>query len=470
MFGQKGTRKTGLNILIIGCGKVGVTLIKQLSREGHDITIIDKNPDKVQTNVNLYDVMGIVGNGASYSVLLEAGVENADLVIAVTHSDELNILCCTIAKQGRDCATVARVRNPDYNKEIRHLKKTLGLTIIINPELQTATEVARVLYLPTALEINSFAHGQAEMTKFKIPERNMLDGMTIAQLGQHLSQKTKKINILICAVEREGNVHIPSGNFILRAGDVVSFVGSRMTTRGFMDIIGFKTNRVKNTMIIGGGDVAFYLAVQLINMGIDVKIIEIDKDRCEKLSILLPKAVIINGDGTDQDVLKEEGLKNVESFVALTGIDEENILLTLHARNESNAKTITKINRSNFKEVISTLDLGSVFYPSNITAEAITAYVRAKSNTRSVNSSNIETLYHMFDSRAEAIEFKVDTESEVTGVPLKDLKLKKNLLVSFIYRNGTVIIPSGMDTIEVGDSAMIVTTHTGFNDIRDILA
>jgi trk system potassium uptake protein TrkA len=468
MFGQKGRKKTGLNILIIGCGKVGVTLIKQLSKEGHDITIIDKNPDKVQTNVNLYDVMGIVGNGASYGVLMEAGVENADLVVAVTHSDELNILCCTIAKQGRDCATVARVRNPDYNKEIRHLKKSLGLTIIINPELQTATEVARVLYLPTALEINSFAHGQAEMTKFKIPEKNMLDGMTIASLGQHLSQKSKNIKILICAVEREGQVHIPSGHFVLHAGDVVSFVGSRMMTKAFMDVIGFKTNRVKNTMIIGGGDVAFYLAVQLINMGIDVKIIESDKERCEQLSILLPKAVIINGDGTDQEVLEEEGLKNAESFVALTGIDEENILLTLHARHESNAKTITKINRSNFKEVISSLDLGSVFYPSNITAEAITAYVRAKSNTRSMNS-NIETLYHMFDSRAEAIEFKVDTESEITGIPLSDLKLKKNLLVSFIYRNGSVIIPSGQDTIEAGDTAMIVTTHTGFNDIRDIL-
>jgi trk system potassium uptake protein TrkA len=239
-------------------------------------------------------------------------------------------------------------------------------------------------------------------------------------------------------------------------------------TRAFMDVIGFKTNRVKNTMIIGGGDVAFYLAVQLINMGIDVKIIESDKDRCEQLSILLPKAVIINGDGTDQEVLREEGLKNVESFVALTGIDEENILLSLHARHESNAKTITKINRSNFKEVINNLDLGSVFYPSNITAEAITAYVRAKSNTSSMDS-NIETLYHMFDSRAEAIEFKVDTESEVTGVALADLKLKNNLLISFINRNGTIIIPSGQDTIEVGDTAMVVTTHSGFSDIRDIL-
>ena len=312
MFKQRGAKKTGLNILIIGCGKVGTALTRQLCKEGHDITVIDKNADKVEMNVNQYDVMGICGNGASYSVLMEAGVENADLVIAVTNSDELNLLCCTIAKQGRDCATVARVRNPDYSKEIKYLKKSLGLTMVINPELETATEVARVLYMPTALEINSFAHGQAEMTKIKIPEHNMLDGLSVAHLGQQLMDRAKNINILICAVERDGEVYIPSGHFKLHAGDVLSFVGSRPMSRAFLDFIGFKTNRVSDTMIVGGGDVAYYLASQLINMGINVKIIEKEKDRCERLSILLPKAVIINADGTDQDVLKEEGLSNAE--------------------------------------------------------------------------------------------------------------------------------------------------------------
>lgn len=468
MFKQRGAKKTGLNILIIGCGKVGTALTRQLCKEGHDITVIDKNADKIEMNVNQYDVMGICGNGASYSVLMEAGVENADLVIAVTNSDELNLLCCTIAKQGRDCATVARVRNPDYSKEIKYLKKSLGLTMVINPELETATEVARVLYMPTALEINSFAHGQAEMTKIKIPEHNMLDGLSVAHLGQQLMDRAKNINILICAVERDGEVYIPSGHFKLHAGDVLSFVGSRPMSRAFLDFIGFKTNRVSDAMIVGGGDVAYYLASQLINMGINVKIIEKEKDCCERLSILLPKAVIINADGTDQDVLKEEGLSNAESFVALTGIDEENILLTLHARHVSDAKTITKINRSNFKEIINNLNLGSVFYPSFITAETITAYVRAKSNTRSMNSC-VQTLYHMFDFRVEAIEFRVDEASEVTGKPLMDLKLKKDVLIAFINRNGTIITPSGHDTIEVGDTAMVVTTHTGFNDIRDIL-
>lgn len=469
MFKQKASKVTGLKILIIGCGKVGTALISQLCQEGHDITVIDKNSEKVETNVNLYDVMGIVGNGSSYSVLMEAGVETADLVIAVTNSDELNILCCTIAKQGRDLATIARVRNPEYVKEVRYLRKSLGLTMIINPELETATEVARVLYMPTALEINSFAHGQAEMTKIKIPENNMLVGMKLADLGQKLQDKNGNIKILVCAVEREGEVYIPSGSFEFKSGDVVTFVGNRRMTKVFMDYIGFKTNRVNNTLIVGGGDVAYYLAEQLINVGIDVKIIEQDKKRCEQLSILLPKAVIINADGTDEKILNGEGIQDAESFVALTGIDEENILLTLHVRHVSNAKTITKINRSNFKQVINSLDLGSVFYPSFITAETISTYVRAKSNTRSLNSS-VKTLIHLFDYRAEALEFRIDEASEVTDVPLMDLKLKNNLLVAFINKNGNIIMPSGQDKIEVGDTAMIVTTHTGFNDIRDILA
>ena len=462
----KTTRQKGLKIIIVGCGKVGVAILKQLCNEGHDITIIDKNPEKVSIYANLYDVMGIIGNGASHSVQVEAGIENTDLIISVTDSDELNILCCTIAKQVGDCAAIARVRNPEYSKEVGYLKDKLGLTMIINPELETAAEIARILYLPTALEINSFAHGSAEMIKFKIPEKNRLAGISIAELGKQLADKSNPINILICAIEREGEVFIPSGNFVMEPFDIVSFVSTRDMSKAFMEYIGFKTARVKDTLIIGGGDVAYYLAKQLINMGIDVKIIESNKERCEELSILLPKAIVICGDGTDQDILKEEGIAYTESFVPLTGIDEENILLTLHARQHSNSKVITKINRSNFKEVISNLDLGSVVYPSNITAEAIIAYVRAKKNS---DSSNIETLYHMFDSRVEAIEFHVDEDSAVTDISLKDLKLKKNLLITFINRNGSIILPSGQDSIHVGDTVMIVTTHTGFKDITDIL-
>lgn len=461
MSKTKSPLRQGLNIIIVGCGKVGTTLIEQLSKEGHDITIIDKNAAKVQEISSVYDVMGLSGNGASYSVQMEAGIENADLIIAVTDSDELNLLCCTVAKQVGDCGAIARVRTPDYSKEAGYLREKLGLTMIINPELEASRETARILYLPTALEVNSFAHGQAEIIKFKIPEGNLLDGMTIATLGRDITN-----DILICAIERKGEVYIPGGDFRMEQGDIISFVAPRRFIRSFLKKIGFKTKQVKNTMIIGGGKAAYYLAKTLLTMGIDVKIIEQNRQRCEELSILLPEAIIINGDGTDQELLKEEGIEYVESFIPLTGIDEENIMLTLHARQVSKAKVITKINRSTFKDVISGLDLGSVIYPRYITCEAIIAYVRAKKNSM---NSNIETLYHMFDYRAEAIEFRVDEKSEVTGIPLRDLTLKKDLLVSFIYRNGTVRIPSGQDTIEVGDTVMVVTTHTGFDDIKDIL-
>lgn len=453
--------KNGLNIIIVGCGKVGMTLIEQLSKEGHDISIIDKNAAKVQEMSNLYDIMGLVGNGASYSVQMEAGIENADLIIAVTASDELNLLCCTVAKQVGDCAAIARVRTPDYSKEAGYLREKLGLTMIINPELEASLETARILYLPTALEVNSFAHGQAEIVKFKIPEGNLLDGMTIAALGKSITNE-----ILICAIEREGEVYIPGGNFQMAKDDIVSFVAPRRHIRSFLKKIGFKTKQVKDAMIVGGGKASYYLAKQLIAMGIDVKIIEQNKERCEELSILLPEAIIINGDGTDEEVLREEGIEYAQAFIPLTGIDEENIMLTLHAKQVSNAKLITKINRSTFKNVISKLDLGSVIYPRYITSEAIIAYVRAKKNS---TNSNIETLYHMFDNRAEAIEFRVDEPSSVTGIPLKDLMLKNDLLVSFIYRNGKVQIPSGLDTIEVGDTVMIVTTHTGLDNIQDII-
>lgn len=462
MFQKKKTAPKGLSIIIVGCGKVGVTLIEQLGDEGHDITVIDKNVEKIQTLTNMYDVMGIVGNGASFSVQKDAGIDNADLIIAVTESDELNLLCCTVAKRVGNCAAIARVRNPEYNKEIGYLRDKLGLAMIINPEYEVSREAARILYLPSALEVNSFAHGQAELIKFKIPKDNILDGMMIANIDKTINTK-----VLICAVERNGEVHIPSGNFTIEAGDVVSFVSSRKKVKPFLESIGFKTNKVKDTMIIGGGKAAYYLAERLLHMGISVKIIEADRARCEELSALLPKAIIINGDGTNEDLLREEGIEYVESFVPLTGIDEENILLTLHARQMSNAKVITKINRINFKNVISNLDLGSVVYPKYITSEAIIAYVRAKKNSM---DSNIETLYHMFDQRVEAIEFRVDEESAVTGIPFKDLSLKKNLLVSFINRNGDIIIPNGLDCIRPGDTVMIVTTHTGFNDIQDILA
>lgn len=461
MFKTQTTPHKGLKIIIVGCGKVGKTLIEQLSKEGHEITIIDQNAQKIQEITNLYDIMGMQGNGASYSVQKEAGIENADLIIAVTDSDELNLLCCTIAKQVGDCAAIARVRTPDYSKEVGYLREKLGLALIINPELEAAIEASHILSLPTTLEVSRFAHGMAQMIKLKIPEGNILDGMSVAQVGNSIRNK-----VLFCAIERDGQVFIPGGASKLQQGDVVSFVATRKSARAFLREIGFKTKQVRNALIVGGGKAAYYLGDQLLRMGIDVKIIENDRERCEELSLLLPGAVIINGDGTNQDLLKEEGIEEVEAFIPLTGIDEENIMLTLHAKSVSNAKVITKINRITFTDVISRLDLGSVIYPKYITSETIIAYVRAR--TASIGS-NIETLYHLFDQRVEAIEFCVSEESAITNVPLKDLKFKSGLIVAFICRNGSIIYPTGQDHIEVDDTVMIVTTNTGFTDIRDIL-
>lgn len=453
----------GLRIIIVGCGKVGATLVEQLVKEGHSVTVIDQNVKRLQALTAQYDIMGLEGNGASYSIQQEAGIESADLFIAVTGSDELNLLCCTVAKRTGNCAAIARVRTPDYSREVGYLREKLGLAMIINPELEAASEAARILLVPTALEVDSFAHGQAEMIKIKIPEDNLLSGMTLADVGKSISQE-----ILVCGVERGGKVTIPRGAFRVHGGDILSVAGSRPVIKRFLADIGFKNNQIRSAMIVGGGKSAYYLATQLLSMGIEVKIIEIKKERCEELSVLLPQAVIINGDGTDESLLQEEGIETVDSVVALTGIDEENILLTLYAKRVSNAKIITKINRITFKEVINSLDLGSVIYPKYITAEAIIRFVRAKKD--SMDNNNIESLYHMFDQRAEAIEFHLDGPSQVTGVPLRDLPLKKDLLVTSIYRNGKVRIPSGQDTLLPGDTVMIVTTHTGFNDIRDILA
>lgn len=460
-LGKRLKEATGLNIIIVGCGVVGTALVEQLVLENHDITVVDTSPQKVQKITDMYDVMGVVGNGASFSVQKDAGIIDADLIIAVTDSDELNLLCCTVASRVGHCATIAKVRNPEYSHELNHIKDKLGLAMIVNPEYEASREIYKILCLPTALEVTSFAHGKADLVKIRIPHGNILDGMTLAQLGKSTN------DVLICGVERDKQIYIPTGDFELKAGDMISFVAPAKKVSDFFKHIGFKTNKVKNTMIIGGGDAGYYLAKRLSDNGIDVCLIDKDKERCEELATLLPKVVVINGNGVDEDLLTEEGIQSAESFVTLTGSDEENILLTVHAKQFSNAKLVTKINKIRFKDAINNLDIGSVIYPRYITSEAIIAYVRAKNASK---GSNVETLYHLFDHRVEAVEFKIDKESKVTNTPIMKLKLKDNLLICFIFRRGKVIIPSGQDCILPGDSVMIVTTHTGFNDISNILA
>ena len=431
-------------------------------KEKRNITIIDKNAAKVQEMSNLYDIMGLVGNGASYSVQMEAGIENADLIIAVTASDELNLLCCLIAQKTGHCQTIARVRNPIYSKEIGFIQERLGLSMIINPELATAREISRLLRFPAAIKIDPFSKGRVELLKFKVLPEFELDGMSVSQITDKY-----RCDVLFCAIESKTTLSIPGGDHLVHNGDFISIIATPKNTALFFKKIGLKTHQVKNTLIIGGGTISYYLAKALSDLKISVKIIDKNKERCEELSEMLPNATIICGDGTDRALLMEEGLSTVESFVTLTNMDEENIFLSLSAKNMTQAKLIAKVNRLPYKDVIDELDIGSVIYPKYITSDSILRYVRAMQNTI---GSNVETLYHVLDNQAEALEFIIRDYSPVVGIPLSKLNLKNNLLVCCLTREGTVRIPRGQDSIQIGDNVIIVTTHKGLRDIRDILA
>lgn len=450
-----------MKIIIVGCGKVGFTLAEKLNRENHDIILIDNDPNALRMITESVDVMGVTGNGAVYQVQIEAGIADADLMIATTNSDELNMLCCLIAKKAGNCHTVARIRNPEYSSEIKYIREELNLSLAINPELAAAMEISRLLRFPSAIKIDTFARGRIELLKFIVPDHSKLDNLKVMEVSTKL-----KCNVLICVVERGKNVVIPSGNFELQAGDKISFIASQKDSMDFFQKVGIVNNGVKTVMIIGGGKLTYYLAKILKDTKIKIKIIELNRERCSELSELLPHAMIIHGDGSDQQLLAEEGLERIEAFASLTGFDEENIMLSLYAASRSNAKLITKVNRTAFEDVVNSLNLGSVIYPKLLTADLILQYVRAMQNSL---GSNIETLYRIADDQAEALEFRVGNDAPMIGIPLEKLTLKKNLLVACINRRGRIITPRGKDTMEVGDTVIIVTTNKGLQDLKDIL-
>lgn len=450
-----------MNVIIVGCGKVGRTLTKHLSEEKHNIAVIDTDAHAVSDIANTYDVLGVVGNGASHAVQKEAGVEEADLFIAVTEMDELNLLCCMIARKRGDCKTIARVRNPVYSRELNFIKEELGLSMIINPEFAASTEIARILRFPSAINIETFSKGRLEMLEFQIGENSILNNLKLADMSKKL-----KADILVCGVQRGDDIIIPNGSFVLKEGDVINLIGGTRQTKLFFKEIGFNTHQVKDTMIVGGGTIAYYLANILTKMGIKVKIIELNERRCEELSSLLPEAVIINGDATNQDTLIEEGIDSVESFVTLTGIDEGNIFLSLYARSRTNAKLITKINRIAFDNIVDTFKLGTIIAPKDLTAQYILRYARALQNGM---GSNVETLYKIINKKAEALEFKITKDAAVSGKTLETINLKENLLIAGIIRKGEIITPNGQTQIEEGDNVIVVTTRFGLTDINDIL-
>jgi trk system potassium uptake protein TrkA len=451
-----------MQILIVGCGNVGATLTQQLSKEGHNITVIEEKSHVLQNIVNSYDVMGVVGNGASYSVMKDAGIETADLMIAVTDSDELNLLCCLIAKKAGNCHTIARVRNPIYKKEINFIKEELGLSMVINPEEAAANEAERLLKFPSASKIETFARGRAELVRIVLDEDSRLCNKALKDIPPDLRKQ-----VLISIVSRGNEVFIPDGNFILRAGDEVTVIGSGKSTMNFFRKLGLPTAKVHSTMIIGGGETGFYLAQHLIALGIKVTIFDRDAARCKELSSMLPQALVICGDGTDKDMLLEEGVTRVESFVSLTNLDEENIMLSMYVKSiNPKAKLITKVHRVNYGEIIGSLNIGSVIYPKNITADRIVQFVRGMSQSI---ENNIETLYKLNDERVEALEFIVKKGSPLIGIPLSQLNLKKGIIIACIIHYGETISPSGDSVIRDRDSVIVVTTLTGLKDINDIL-
>lgn len=449
-----------MKIIIVGCGKVGTTLTEHLYKEGHDITIIDHHQEKISTLADRLDVLGVEGNGASIKTQREAGVKSADLLIATTQSDELNLLCCLIAKKTGNCQTIARIRDPEYYSEMRYIRDELNLSMVINPEQAAAAEIARIIKFPTAIKIDTFAKGRVELIKLIISKESKLDGMRLSAIDQ-------KRKILVCLVERGDEVIIPHGDFVLRDQDKVSFIASHTAALHFFKSAGVViTNNIHSIMLIGGGKVSYYVAKQLEDTAISVKIIERDFDRCNTLSELLPRAMIINGDGTDQKLLDEEGIADVDAVCSFTGIDEENILLSLYAGRHTDAKLITKINRITFEEVISNMNLGSVINPTSVTADSIVRYVRAMENSE---GSNVETMYKIAGGKAEALEFRVTKDSQIVGKPLYELQLKSTVLIACITKSGKATTPNGQSVIEIGDSVIVVSTETGLNYLEDIL-
>ncbi len=449
-----------MNIIIVGCGKVGQALAEQLNEEGNDITVIDMLAAKVNETTARYDVLGVVGNGATHAVQQEAGIRQADLLIAVTGSDELNLLCCLIAKKAGNCHTIARVRSPQYSSEAPYLKEELGLAMVINPEQAAAAEIARVLRFPSALKIDTFARGRVELLKFKLPEDSPLAGLAVKEISTKLH-----CDVLVCTVERGDNAYIANGEFRFLDKDIISIIASPKNANAFFKQIHYKTNSVKDVMIVGGGDITHYLCETLNRSGMNIKVIEKDLAKCEEISEKLEYVTVINGDAVDQQVLLEEGVATTGGFVALTNLDEENILLSLFAKSVSKGKLVTKVNRIDFDDVIRHLELDTVIYPKNITSESIVRYVRAMKNTI---GSNVETLYSIIKGKVDASEFIIRDNSPIVGKPLMELKLKHNVLVASIWRDRKVIIPRGGDSMQVGDSVVIVSSFP-LHDITDIL-
>ena len=451
-----------MKIIVLGAGKVGKTLIKHMSNEDHDIIVVDQNATKVEEVVNQFDVIGVVGNGGSYDILMEAGAEDANLIICVTASDELNILAGLVAKKMGTRHTIARVRNPDYSSQRDFMRNQLGFSMIVNPELEAASEIRRVLSFPSAVKVDTFSRGKVELAEFFVEDHSRLNGVELNQL-----HKITKTNILVCAVSHNEDVIIPDGNYAIKPGDHLYITGTHRDLSKFCLDIGVITSRIKNVIIIGGGKIAYYLSKQLSTQGIKVKIIEKDKNRCQVLAEKLPYVTIIHGDGSDDELLNEEGIENTDAVLALTGLDEENIVLSLSAKSLYHKKSIAKVTRMNYTGLSDVLKVDSIVAPKKIVASQIIRYVRAKMNKD--HDSAVKTLYKIVDGEVEAVEFKVTEHFKFLHKTINEMKIKEHVLVAAIIRKNEVIVPKGNTTLELNDYVIIVSRGEIMKSLNDML-
>lgn len=451
-----------MNIIIGGCGKVGQALADILTKSGHEVTVIDKDMDALNSVTSMVDVIGYQGDCTSIKAQVESGVKTADLLIAVTDDDEKNMLACLIAKKTGSCQTIARIRSPQYTDEIKYLRDELGLSLSINPESVAAAEITRLIQIPSALEVDTFAKGKVSLIGLEIPEGSMLDGLSMREISSKVGTKA-----LVCVAEHNKEVFIPKGDSVLYAGDKISVTVSLADVSEYLNKVGIKAKKIKNVLIAGGGTIAFYLAQRLIANKIRVKIIEKDINRCEELSELLPKAMIIHGDATERNLLLQESVEDMDAVCSLMHQDEANILLSLYLNKlNPNIKSIIRIHRNSYEDLVTELPVGNIVSTKRITADYIARYVRSMGNTM---GSDVEAMYRIMDGRVEALEFLVGEDFGYCNVALKDLNIIDDTLICCIYRNGSIIRPGGHDTIQVGDKVVIVTIKSGLRSINEII-
>lgn len=451
-----------MKIVINGCGKIGKTILASLVAEGHDVVAIDNNRSVISNITDIYDVIGVCGNGADNDVLSQAEINNAELFVSVTGSDELNMLSCFMAKRMGAKHTIARIRNPEYNDDgLSFMRKQLDISLIINPELMAAHELYNILKLPSAAKVERFSARNFEMIELKLKADSVLDGVKLIDLRSKF-----KSEFLVCAVQRGEDAYIPDGNFVLKSGDKIAVTAKPAQIIKLLKEMGIQQTPAKKIMILGAGRTAYYLSKRLSQINNSVTVIEKEKSICEEFCEALPNVLVVNGDGSDREILNEEGIHNMDAFVSLTGMDEQNILISSYAASEDVPKVIAKINREELVPLAENLGLDTFVSPKKLISDVLVKYARALENSQ---DNSMETLYKVMDDKVEVLEFLVKENRDFTGVTFKELKLKPNILIAGIIRDKKTIIPSGEDMMLQGDKVIVLAANQRINDLSDIV-